>query len=114
MSDLKKKSRQTKVEEVELWRRRLREVLDARGLEYDKVSEAAGNAPEYVSRVLSGRFNPTVARLMKICEVANIDMAYLFSERVSDEDRSVIEKASDLSDRDAQLVSRLIQSARSK
>lgn len=101
-------------EGVELWRQRLRQALDIRGLDYDEVSEAAGNNPEYVSKVLNGRFNPTVARIIRICEVANIDMAYLFSDEPNADDRSVLDKAADLSEDDAKLVNRLISSARAR
>lgn len=100
--------------DAEQWRKRLRQALDDRGLDYDEVSVAADCNAEYVSKMLAGRFNPTVARLMKICEAANIDMAYLFSEEPSSEDRNVIEKTADLSDQDADLVNRLIKSARAK
>ncbi|MFY0310045.1 helix-turn-helix domain-containing protein [Leisingera sp. D0M16] len=99
---------------IELWRQRLRQALDIRGLDYDEVSEAAGNNPEYVSKVLNGRFNPTVARIIRICEVANIDMAYLFSDEPDADDRSVLDKAADLTEDDAKLVSRLISSARAR
>jgi transcriptional regulator with XRE-family HTH domain len=100
--------------DAELWRTRLRQALDDRGLDFDEVSEAAECNREYVSKMLAGRFNPTVARLMKICEAAGIDMAYLFSEEPSADDRSVIGKASGLSEPDADLVKRLIKSARAK
>ena len=99
---------------IELWRQRLRQALDIRGLDYDEVSEAAGNNPEYVSKVLNGRFNPTVARIIRICEVANIDMAYLFSDEPNADDRSVLDKAADLTEDDAKLVNRLISSARAR
>lgn len=99
--------------EVEPWRQRLREALDIRRLDYCEVSEAAGNNAEYVSKVLNGRFNPTVIRIMKICEVANIDMAYLFSEEPDSIDRKVLSRAVDLTEDDAKLVNRLINSARS-
>ncbi|AHD01169.1 helix-turn-helix domain-containing protein [Leisingera methylohalidivorans] len=102
----------SKSEGVEVWRKRLRQALDDRNLDYDKVSLESDSGAEYVSRVLSGRFNPTVGKLMKICEVANIDMAWLFSDDPSSESRSVVEKAADLSENDAELVSRLIKSAR--
>lgn len=100
--------------DAEQWRTRLRQALDDRGLDYDEISVAAECNAEYVSKMLAGRFNPTVARLMKICEAGNIDMAYLFSEQPSRESREVVERASDLSEQDAELVSRLIQSARAK
>lgn len=100
--------------DAEQWRVRLRQALDDRGLDYDEVSTAADCNPEYVSKMLAGRFNPTVARLMKICEAGNIDMAYLFSEEPNSEDRDVIERTADLSEQDAKLVGRLIKSARSK
>ncbi|KIC35751.1 helix-turn-helix domain-containing protein [Leisingera sp. ANG-M7] len=98
---------------LELWRQRLREALDIRRLDYGEVSEAAGNNVEYVSKVLNGRFNPTVIRIMRICEVANIDMAFLFTDEPHSVDRSVLSRAVDLTEDDAKLVSRLINSARS-
>lgn len=99
---------------AERWRQRLRQALDIRGLDYGEISEAAGNNAEYVSKVLNGRFNPTVVRIMRICEAANIDMAYLFSEETDSVDRSVLSKAAELTEDDAKLVSRLINSARSR
>lgn len=92
----------------------MRQALDIRGLDYCEVSEAAGNNAEYVSKVLNGRFNPTVVRIMRICEVAGIDMAHLFSEEPDFVDRGVLNKASDLLEDDAKLVSRLINSARTR
>lgn len=100
--------------EIELWRQRLREALDIRNLDYSEVSEAAGSNAEYISKVLNGRFTPTVSRIMRICEAANIDMAYLFSEDPNSFDRNVLNKAVDLTENDARLVSRLINSARSR
>ncbi|MFV1492367.1 helix-turn-helix transcriptional regulator [Phaeobacter sp. JH18-32] len=99
---------------VEIWRKRLRQALDDRGLDYGEVSVAAGNNDEYVSKVLNGRFNPTVARILRICEVSNIDMAYLFSDSPSADEREVIQKSSDLTESDAELVSRLLASSRSR
>ncbi|WP_238705029.1 helix-turn-helix domain-containing protein [Parasedimentitalea marina] len=107
------KKQPTKNGEVELWRKRLRQALEVRGLDFDEVSEAADCNREYVSKMLAGRFNPTVARLMRICDAGKIDMAYLFSEEPSEEERNVLEKAANLSKDDAELVSRLIKSARS-
>jgi transcriptional regulator with XRE-family HTH domain len=109
-----KKDQPTKNGDAEPWRKRLRQALDDRGLDYDEISEAADCNREYVSKMLAGRFNPTVARLMKICEAAGVDMAYLFSEEPNSEDRSIIEQASGLSEPDANLVNRLIKSARAK
>lgn len=100
--------------EVELWRKRLRQALEVRGLDFDEVSEDADCNREYVSKMLAGRFNPTVARLMRICDAGNIDMAYLFSDEPSDEERNVLDKATNLSEGDAELVNRLIKSARTK
>ncbi|MVO16823.1 helix-turn-helix domain-containing protein [Rhodobacteraceae bacterium CY05] len=108
------KKQPTKNGEVEVWRQRLRQALDDRNLDYDEVSVSAGSNAEYVSKMLAGRFNPTVARLMKICEAGGINMAYLFSDDPSEEEQSVLEKAADLSGEDADLVNRLIQSARAK
>ncbi|MDE4175772.1 helix-turn-helix transcriptional regulator [Phaeobacter sp. PT47_59] len=101
-------------EDDDRWRKRLRQALDDRGLDYDEVSAAAGYNAEYVSKVLNGRFNPTVARVLRICEVAKIDMAYLFSGDPSADERSILEKAADLPEEDAQLVTRLIDSARAR
>jgi len=99
--------------DTEVWRKRLRQALDDRGLDYGEVSVAAGNNDEYVSKILNGRFNPTVARILRICEVANIEMAYLFSDSPSAGEREVILKSSDLTESDADLVSRLVASSRS-
>ncbi|MFV1933205.1 helix-turn-helix domain-containing protein [Phaeobacter gallaeciensis] len=99
---------------TEMWRKRLRQALDDRGLDYGEVSVAAGNNDEYVSKVLNGRFNPTVARILRICEVAKIDMAYLFSDSPTDGEREVIQKSSSLTENDAELVSRLVASSRAR
>jgi transcriptional regulator with XRE-family HTH domain len=109
-----KKNQPARNGDAEQWRKRLRQALDDRGLDYDEVSVAAECNAEYVSKMLAGRFNPTVARLMKICEASHIDMAYLFSEEPGPGDRNIIDQTADLSEQDADLVNRLIQSARAK
>ncbi len=97
------------------WRSRLRQALDDRGLKYGPLSEDAGYNGEYVSKMLSGRINPTVDRILKICKVAGIEPGFIFGTGSnSDENREVVEAVSNLSEREASLVNRLLQSARSE
>ena len=98
----------------ELWRERLRLAIKVRGLDFEDLSLASGSSQQYLSKVLKGRFNPTVQRLQKICDTAGIDIAYLFSggdDRTSTED--LLSKAADLSEAEGELVRRLLESAKS-
>jgi transcriptional regulator with XRE-family HTH domain len=99
----------------EPWRRRLKQAIDDRGLSYKELSRDAGSNAEYVSKVLNGRINPTIDRILKICEVAAIEPSFLFATNLEPRDGNrVLEDVKDLSEREAKLVSRLIQSARSQ
>ncbi len=97
----------------ELWRSRLRTALRIRGLDLEDVSVKSGNSPQYLSKVLNGRFNPTVARLQKICDAAQVDVAYLFTpDGAGTETIDVIRKAATLGEREGELVRQLIESAK--
>lgn len=97
------------------WRERLKQAIDDRRLSYKALSEKAGFNGEYVSRMLNGRINPTVDKILTICRIANIDPVFLFSGTTSNKEmREVVEAAFTLSEREANLVSRLLQSARSE
>lgn len=95
------------------WRERLKQAIDDRRLSYKSLSEEAGFNGEYVSRMLNGRINPTVDKILTICRIANIDPVFLFSSTTPNREmREVVEAVSTLSEREAGLVSRLLQSAR--
>jgi len=113
MTDDAKNRSENLADSNELWRGRLRLAIKARGLDFDELSEASGNSPQYLSKVLKGRFNPTVQRLQKVCDTAGIDIAYLFSadgDQVST--AALISKAADLSEAEGELVRRLLESAK--
>ena len=95
------------------WRERLKQAIDDRRFSYKSLSLEAGFSSEYVSKMLKGRINPTVDKILMICRIANIDPVFLFSSTTSNIDmREVVDAVSSLSEREASLVSRLLQSAR--
>jgi transcriptional regulator with XRE-family HTH domain len=99
---------------MEEWRTRLRDALQERRWAYKALSLKAGLSEKYVSMVLRGATNPTVSNLEKICSTAGIKISDLFAEsdaEVSTVDQT-IEKVKDLSEEEARLVSRLIDSVR--
>lgn len=94
----------------EAWRLRLRQALDDRQLDYSVVSAEAGYNEAYVSKIFQGVLNPTVDRVLKICDVAKIAPAYLFSDnaRIAGQ---VLPKVEGLSEADAQRLERLVASS---
>lgn len=98
----------------ELWRTRLRVAIDARRWNYKQLSIEAGFSDAYVSKMLNGKINPTVDKIQKICQVAEINMSSLFAE---DPNLNLVDSAaahtSDLSEAEAQLLLRLLASKRS-
>ncbi|UWQ93015.1 helix-turn-helix domain-containing protein [Rhodobacteraceae bacterium M382] len=97
----------------ELWRKRLRQAIDDRGLGYKELSSSAGFNKEYVSKMLNGRINPTVDKILRICEVAGIEPSFLFLRDVGGQGiRETVKDAANLTEQDASLVARLIDSAR--
>jgi transcriptional regulator with XRE-family HTH domain len=96
---------------IDPWRLRLRQALDDRRLDYSDVSVRAGFNHEYVSKMLNGRINPTIERVQKICEVAEIKFSFLFLE--DEEERALndsLDLATSLKETEAALLARLIAS----
>lgn len=62
------------------WREKLREQLDSSHYDYKELSIRSGNSEAYVSRVLTGKINPTVERLERICSTAGIKISTLFED----------------------------------
>ena len=110
-----KKAGSKNKQELEPWRLRLRQALDARGLGYSAVSEEAGFNAEYVSKMLNGRINPTVDKILAICAVAGIEPSFLFlSDDANERTVRALSDAMELPEEDASLVARLLASARTK
>lgn len=102
------------MEDLEPWLIRLREVIDSSRIPYKKVSIGAECSPDYVSKVLNGKINPTVDRLLRVISYVGGDPAYVFSGRpVNDRTRRVLDAAAELTENEALLAARLIESARS-
>lgn len=101
-------------DQLDDWRATLRQFLDDRNLNYSEVSEEAGYNAEYVSKVLAGRINPTISRLLEICRVANIEPSQLFKKKAGFENltASNLQQAAGLDEGHAKLVARLIESTR--
>lgn len=98
---------------AEPWRLKLKEAIDERRWDYKHLSEKAGFNDAYISKMLNGRINPTVDKIMKICEVAEISMASIFaeSEKEANVDK-VATKTINLTDEEAVLVARLLESVK--
>lgn len=72
-------------------RDRLREKLEESGVSMRKASLDAGLSESYVQSILSSGTEPTVMRLTKVCNAANISLAYvLFGFEASPETLEII------------------------
>ncbi len=100
---------------AEPWRLKLKEAIDVRRWNYNHLSIEAGFSKNYISKMLNGRINPTVDKIQRICEVADIEMSSLFGEPVdSDLVNEVVEKTAQLSEKEARLVVRLLENLRAE
>lgn len=101
--------------QLELWRRKLKQAIDDRGIAYNALSEEAGYNTQYVSKMLKGRINPTVDKILRICEVAGIEASFLFvNDDASQQTQEIVNDAAGMTEESASLVARLIESARKK
>ena len=97
----------------EPWRIRLRHALEVRNLSFKDLSIRCGHNEEFISKTLNGRLNPSVSAMLEICKVAGIRPTYLFEAEEDDSTIvSAIEVAKNLSENEAELVKRLLASAR--
>jgi len=97
---------------LEVWRQKLGQAIKDRGKTFEEVSEGAGKNPEYVSRCVNGRANPTVGVLQAICAHAGIDFIWLFTDEETVLASEIAEKASIMSDDEARLIARIVASSR--
>ncbi|WP_040616952.1 helix-turn-helix domain-containing protein [Roseibium sp. TrichSKD4] len=89
------------------WRDRLRDAVRTDGRPLYRLSEEMGRANTYVSQVLKNEKTPSVENLIQLCNVLNVDPAYILSgvtlskkgQRISDRwqklrpmDRDMIEE----------------------
>lgn len=99
--------------EMERWRAKMSQAINDRGHDLEILSEECGFNREYIRKMLRGNINPTLSRILLICKTIAINPAWIFSDGDEDLASSVIEETRTLAERDAQLVNRLISSARS-
>ena len=61
----------------EAWRNRLQEAAEKSGKSLRAVSLAAGCSPGYLHGILSSRKEPTIARLVKLCDMLGVSVTYV-------------------------------------
>jgi transcriptional regulator with XRE-family HTH domain len=59
------------------WRKRLQEAADNSGKSLRSISLAAGCSPGYLHGILSSKKEPTIARLVNLCRVLGVSVAYV-------------------------------------
>ena len=57
------------------WRKRLKEAAEGKSLR--AVSLAAGCSPGYLHGILRSNKEPTIARLVKLCDVLGVSVTYV-------------------------------------
>lgn len=63
------------------WRARLASEIEARGLTLREVSLKAECTPDYLSKLFKGRVNPSVDRLVRLCDAIGVPPADIFSAK---------------------------------
>lgn len=63
--------------ELDGWKQRLADGLEAKGLSKREVSLASGNNPGYVHSLLVEGKEPTVAKLIAVCEAADLSVIHI-------------------------------------
>jgi transcriptional regulator with XRE-family HTH domain len=93
------------------WRNRLQEAVDKSGKSLRAVSLAAGCSPGYLHGILSSKKEPTIARLVKLCDVLGVSVTYVvLGVAWSPEQERLLLLMSDLSDEQRVLLLDLARS----
>lgn len=59
------------------WRERLKDAADKSGRSLRSISLAAGCGPGYLHDILSTKKEPSIARLIKLCEAIGVSVTYV-------------------------------------
>lgn len=82
------------------WRVRLRAAIDRTYKKHSFIAEQAGIAPETLSRILSGRTNPSFETVVRLTYATGETISSLLGERAAVEftraEKDTIRRASDL------------------
>lgn len=74
------------------WKRRLAEGLEAKGKSKREVSLASGNGPGYVHSLLVEGKDPTIAKLIAVCEAADLSVIHvLFGVEMDRQTQEIVE-----------------------
>lgn len=93
---------------VEEFKYRLEKALTCRGIKPAELAQRTGISEATISQYRSGYSKPKDARLVQIANVLNVDPAWLMGIDVPMELQNTV-KASDLSDLEAEIVTRFRQ-----
>jgi len=66
------------MEERKLVGRRIRSLRKARGLSQEQLAELAGTSPKYLSRIETGRENPTLDLFLRLAQGLKVDLYEIF------------------------------------
>ncbi|MGH7965611.1 MAG: helix-turn-helix domain-containing protein [Candidatus Binatia bacterium] len=66
------------MEEKRLVGRRIKKLRKAKGLSQEKLAELAGTSPKYLSRIETGRENPTLDLFARLAKGLQIDLYEIF------------------------------------
>ena len=66
------------MEERSLVGRRIRSLRKTRGLSQEKLADLAGMSPKYLSRIETGRENPTLDLFLRLAQGLKVDLYEIF------------------------------------
>lgn len=66
------------MEERRLVGRRIRTLRKTRGLSQEKLAELVGTSPKYLSRIETGRENPTLDLFLRLAQGLKVDLYEIF------------------------------------
>jgi hypothetical protein len=75
------------------WRKRLRDAIEAQpGVSQRSVSLASGNGPGYVHSILAEGKDPTISKLIAVCDAVPVSIIYiLHGHDVTPEDAEILD-----------------------
>lgn len=78
------------------WKMRLEAALETSGKSKRAVSLASGSGPGYLHSVLTEGKDPTIGKLVSICEELNVSASYiLYGVNIAPEDEEIIRALAD-------------------
>lgn len=81
------------------WRARLSEKIDQSGESYRSLSAKCGFGPNFVSEFMAGGKAPSADRVVKLADVLNVSLSYVFTGvEMSRDDERFLRAVAEMSD----------------